>query len=686
MSDQISQLSIQGLLAENVDYVIPMYQRNYAWGEGEITQLIQDVIDYMLKGQSAPQNYYIGTLVVFARQSSGKTVYETIDGQQRLTTLSLLASYLKNRGEPALAWYDVLRIRFESRERSQKTFAAIFGGALEPDPTGFLAPQDANEAIVEGYRQIQKILPRKLKDNKITSSDFARYLLGHVVLMRVCVPPQTDLNHYFEIMNSRGEQLEKHEVLKARMMEALRKDPHPERSRRCLHLVWEACANMERYVQMGFTPAQRDAVFGPGDWGRFVPGDFARLCDSLVLPATGMAAPGVALSIDELVEPVKAANNAGGTAEEKGEEAPERFHAVINFPNFLLHVLRVMIDDNVPLDDKALIAAFDTHVFKADDPVATIKQFVFTLLRCKYLFDHYVIKREFAKGTDGWSLKRFKWNAAGESRGSGRPSYVNTFGTDDDAEGEVKGENRRILMLLSALHVSTPTRVYKYWLNAALKYLHDAHRVREVQEGAYLRYLESVARAFVFDRYLAGDDQADYFEIIHVRGGQCRRRRDEIAGIAGSGEGGIASRLKYGHIENNLVFNYLDYLLWLKHAGDPRVANFEFTFRSSVEHYYPQNPMDGQVRLPSQVVDAFGNLCLISHSKNSRLSNFMPAAKKEYYRNNRIDSIKQYLMMKSAEWDAEAIRAYGQEMTAVLVGSLEQQVDVHADAAKEPSM
>ena len=57
MSDQISQLSIQGLLAENVDYVIPMYQRNYAWGEGEITQLIQDVIDYMLKEQSAPQNY-----------------------------------------------------------------------------------------------------------------------------------------------------------------------------------------------------------------------------------------------------------------------------------------------------------------------------------------------------------------------------------------------------------------------------------------------------------------------------------------------------------------------------------------------------------------------------------------------------------------------------------------------------
>lgn len=118
-----------------------------------------------------------------------------------------------------------------------------------------------------------------MKENKVTSADFARYLLEHVVLMRVGVPPQTDLNHYFEIMNSRGEQLEKHEVLKARMMEALDADAAPDRSRHALHLVWEACANMKRYVQMGFTPAQRDALFGQGNWGVSCP---------LILPMCAM--------------------------------------------------------------------------------------------------------------------------------------------------------------------------------------------------------------------------------------------------------------------------------------------------------------------------------------------------------------------------------------------------------------
>jgi hypothetical protein len=62
--------------------------------------------------------------------------------------------------------------------------------------------------------------------------------------------------------------------------------------------------------------------------------------------------------------------------------------------------------------------------------------------------------------------------------------------------------------------------------------------------------------------------------------------------------------------------------------------------------------------------------CLISHSKNSRLSNFMPEAKKEYYRNNTIDSLKQHLMMKSQLWDTVAIFKHYDAMSEVLLRSL----------------
>ncbi len=71
---------------------------------------------------------------------------------------------------------------------------------------------------------------------------------------------------------------------------------------------------------------------------------------------------------------------------------------------------------------------------------------------------------------------------------------MNTFGEEDGSEGI----NRRILMLLSAFHVSTPTLVYKHWLNAALHHLFQADQVEAI---AYLQHMELVAKTFVFDRF-----------------------------------------------------------------------------------------------------------------------------------------------------------------------------------------
>lgn len=648
MSNEIAQLSIKELLQGDVDYLIPMYQRNYAWDEGEITQLIQDVIDYLPENR----NYYIGTLVVFERTQGKRTIYETIDGQQRLTTLSLLASYLKNQKLCDVSWYQELAIDFESRKHSRETFGAIFKGQFTDDPSEVLSPQEVNTAVLNGYRLIKKLVPQKLSENKITPQSFADFLFARVQILRVKVPKDTDLNHYFEIMNNRGEQLEKHEVLKSRMIELL-KDSKEDQN--CLHLVWEACANMEKYVQMGFTPAQRDVIFGARHWGRFDVSNFDSLRDALKLPVGAGSGHNREQTMEEII------GNAGPSMQRDGEndESPDRFNTVVNFQNFLLHVLRVETEQDIPLDDKRLLATFETHILKSADPVAKVKDFTFDLLRCKYLFDQYIIKREFLKGRDGWSLKRLKWTDGGDLSRTGRGHYVNTFG-EEDGSGD---ENRRILMLLSAFHVSTPTLVYKHWLNAAL---HHLFKAKEIRPKTYLSHLESVAKAFVFDRFLAPDGGKDYFAIIYKDKGACHTVREAVS------QDLMKSRLAFGNIENNLVFNYLDYLLWLEHqAFDSTVKAYEFTFRSSVEHYYPQHPLPGYDSLPDDVLNSFGNLCLISHSKNSRLSNLMPEMKKEYYNNNTIDSIKQRLMMKAPRWDSTAISKHFEETKEVLLSNLE---------------
>lgn len=683
------ELSIKQLLSGE-NYVIPMYQRNYAWEEEEITQIIQDIIDY------SPQerNYYIGTLVVFEpKESKRGNYYETIDGQQRLTTLSLLASYIKNNMQ-GVDWYKELKISFESREHSRKTLSAIFNGEFENGPPKILRENDINRAILNGYQLIKKILPQKLKEHGISFQKFAEFLFTKVRIIQVKVPQDTELNHYFEIMNNRGEQLEQHEILKSRLLEVFNKiDDIAERkkSQNCLHWVWEACANMEKYVQVGFSTKtkQRNQIFGE-NWGTFNVDSFDALCN---LSKEDSSDSGNTQSIDEIIE--DKANAKRKDQDNRNDESPERFNSVINFPNFLLHVLRVYDkNENVPLDDKKLIPAFEEHILKIIDPtdpieklkqIEKVKQFTFALLKCKYLFDRYVIKREFI-GTDDrrWSLKRFQCISGSESG-----DYVNTFGDDDDNED--KSYNRRILMLLAAFHVSAPTQVYKYWLNAALHYLYCC--ALNIKAESYLKYLESIAKAFVFDRFLAvskdenffygnngtcwlwlcsGNRRFEYSEIIYENKGKYQATLEKLS----TWEKFLESKLSFGQIENNFIFNYLDYLLWLKHKEeDSRVKSYEFTFRSSVEHYYPQNPKPGFDPLPPNTLNSFGNLCLISHSKNSILNNDTPEQKKGYYRKNTtIDSIKQYLMMDDkkypADWNSRSIEEHYQEMECVLIESL----------------
>ncbi|MBP7605888.1 MAG: DUF262 domain-containing protein, partial [Giesbergeria sp.] len=290
---EIALLSVKALLSDPLDYLIPLYQRNYAWGEGEISQLIQDVLDCAVKGMQGAEgaqgmadgNYYVGTLVVHSRtMDDGKRVWELIDGQQRFTTLSLLVACLRRQDASAFGWYERMNIRFESREASTHALQTIYKKeerhVHRQGGQGVAAlDRDGADAIWAGLDTIGRELRTRCAQAGVSRQVFARFLLERVQLLRVEVPEDTDLNHYFEIMNNRGEQLEKHEVLKARLLDKLNHIQDLQRrqqSTHALHTVWEACANMDKYVQSGFTPVQRDQLFG-ADWQTLMALDFDQL-------------------------------------------------------------------------------------------------------------------------------------------------------------------------------------------------------------------------------------------------------------------------------------------------------------------------------------------------------------------------------------------------------------------------
>jgi hypothetical protein len=143
---------------------------------------------------------------------------------------------------------------------------------------------------------------------------------------------------------------------------------------------------------------------------------------------------------------------------------------------------------------------------KGEVGVEFVKEFIFNLLKCKFMFDKFIIKREFTANTDRWSLKSLKWYNHGKINNGAK--YTNTFG--DEQNESFESDNRKILTLLSMFHVSMPSMSYKYWLNATLNYLFNQF---EIDSKDYILYLEHIAKSFVFDRYLA-KEPIDYFKMI----------------------------------------------------------------------------------------------------------------------------------------------------------------------------
>ena len=87
-------------------YVVPLYQRNFAWRTDEIQQLLQDIWDAFQKSNTG--NYYIGSLVVMKRHNGD---YEVIDGQQRLTVISLIAILMGKLTRPMLFYDSAAHVR-----------------------------------------------------------------------------------------------------------------------------------------------------------------------------------------------------------------------------------------------------------------------------------------------------------------------------------------------------------------------------------------------------------------------------------------------------------------------------------------------------------------------------------------------------------------------------------------------
>ena len=602
-------LSVNRLLNEDT-YAIPLYQRNFAWTYDEIEQLLNDVADAF---QENRDNYYIGTLVV----NREKDLFKIIDGQQRTTALNLIALALKH--EFGFDRLKSVNLTFPARKKSNENIQKLFIKQK-------ISEDDENELTI-GYGHAKDALKKVLEERQLNPQSFVDYLFENVIIFRSILPEDLDLNLYFERFNSRGEQLEAHEILKAQMMAKFGEDQEMAQK---FSRIWDACAEFDKPVLKAFQIRSR-----PNNTDEEGEKIFGEKFNTFKLESV----------LEKIsVKKIEQRSLLDAIAQTKYESSSlvnyvadiSNYTTVIDFPTFLLQVFFIMEgNDETTFDDKKLLKIFEIERRDRE----WVQQFGQLLLTMKHIFDTLIVKNVQLENETEWQIKRGQYETYQRNENGGW-KYVrinfqkNTF----------DNLHKNIIHLQSMFAVTFTANRDSRWLYEILQFLYK--HIEELNQAEFASQFK------------------DFLEKMAVRYAEERLFTED------------KSIKKYGAIPV-YAFNFVDYVLWKNRAKlekeykDINFDHFKFAYRRSIEHWYPQNPNghDGESQLPAEFLHSFGNLCIITDSQNSRFGNSYPEAKLEQWEREGIfhrQSLKLQMMAKITSkknrWDIGEIQSMEKEV------------------------
>ena len=624
-------------------YIIPLYQRNYTWGKDQIEALIQDIYEAY---NSKTDNYYIGSLVVLKRHNGD---YEVIDGQQRLTTLSLLTRLLGITEKPVLT--------YESRPEVElffKEFYAIDVDELNEAKKLKITPSPQTYYLREA---IDVIKDAKIKDGedkndigfeKWKCDEFKKYLKDNVIIVRVEIPEDTDVASYFEIMNNRGEQLQKHEILKARLMNVLDSEYHDE-----FDLIWTACSNIDTPIQQCFNSEDRKEYFGD-NYDEFT---FKGLSSGSHKDVSKDSHK-LQTSINEILKDTQNKESEVAKKDDNTDKSSDKVSSIIDFPNFLMHVIKLYAknrdcdSEDFKLNEKFLLSCAE-KLFGHKPEKELVEEFIALLFKCRTLFDRYVIKVKGVEDDEEFSWVLNKPKLYKYDNKTSVKYNISTFEKEEQEEQEE--QNNRVIMAQSMLQVTFRQRIYKNWLQNLLKCLIDQKcELQNIQAESILECLH--------------DYMKEHYEGLGIN------FAEEIE--LQSGE--KYACLNMGVNTPHFLLNFIDYLYWVKQMVCKEklshdIKEFKFRYWNSVEHHLAQN-MARRMENTNlvKIVDCLGNLFMISKNANSRLSDRDVKEKVEMSKDANMGANRQIIYQKTKKkennysWDENDIKYHYKELMDLL--------------------
>ncbi|MDN6199427.1 DUF262 domain-containing protein [Corynebacterium flavescens] len=228
---EAAEISVGKLLTSgDFEFVIPEYQRPYAWGAEESLQLLSDLFGALDRDTDEP--YFLGSIVLVKSPNDPRS--EVIDGQQRITTLTLILSLLRDLADnddlrrsihsliekSAVEWDNKpSRPRLELRPRDNQffyDFVQTMGNTFKlielsdniPETDSQRGLRDNAKAL---YKDLSALSPDRLKD-------LFRLIAGRAFLVTVSTPDLNSAYRIFSVMNARGLPLSPQDIFKSQVV------------------------------------------------------------------------------------------------------------------------------------------------------------------------------------------------------------------------------------------------------------------------------------------------------------------------------------------------------------------------------------------------------------------------------------------------------------------------------------
>jgi len=224
---EANDITLAGIL-DKQKFTIDYFQREYRWEQKHIGQLIDDLTTAFLSKYDPKHereevenynSYYMGPIVMSS--SSGKL--SIIDGQQRLTSLTLLLMYLNNRQKSTEDKETVETLIFSERygkksynmqvPEREKCFDSLF-------TTGFYEIEKEDDesviALTNRYNDIVELFPEEIDDFALVY--FISWLKEKLIFVKIVTYSEENAYMIFETMNDRGLNLTPAEMLKGYLL------------------------------------------------------------------------------------------------------------------------------------------------------------------------------------------------------------------------------------------------------------------------------------------------------------------------------------------------------------------------------------------------------------------------------------------------------------------------------------